>query len=58
MINHISHLFKDYKKIYLAQTNPATDNLERKVDAPHCEFMTITKFLYKKTLIMNMQYYL
>ena len=48
MINHISHLFKDYKKIYLAQTNPATDNLERKVDAPHCEFMTITKFLYKK----------
>jgi len=48
MINHISHLFKDYKKIYLAQTNPATDNLERKVDAPHCEFMTITKFLHKK----------
>lgn len=47
MINHISNFFKDYKKIYLAQTNPATDNLERKVDAPHCEFMTITKFLYK-----------
>jgi len=45
MINHISNFFKDYKKIYLAQTNPATDNLERKVDAPHCEFMTITKFL-------------
>ncbi|MDH4945299.1 ATP-dependent RecD-like DNA helicase [Sulfurimonas sp. C5] len=48
MINHISNLFKDHKKIYLAQTNPATDNLERKVDASHCEFMTITKFLYKK----------
>jgi len=47
MINHISHLFKDYKKIYLAQTNPATDNLERKVDAINCEFMTITKFLYR-----------
>lgn len=45
MINHISHVFKDYKKIYLAQTNPATDNLERKVDAPNCDFMTITKFL-------------
>ncbi len=48
MINYISHIFKDYKKIYLAQTNPATDNLDRKVDAPHCEFMTITKFLSKK----------
>jgi energy-coupling factor transporter ATP-binding protein EcfA2 len=48
MINHISNFFKDYKKIYLAQTNPATDNLERKVDAPHCEFMTITRFLYKR----------
>lgn len=47
MINHISNYFKDYKKIYLAQTNPATDNIERKVDASHCEFMTITKFLYR-----------
>lgn len=48
MINHISAFFKDYKKIYLAQTNPATDNLKRKVDAPHCEFMTITKFLFPR----------
>lgn len=53
MINHISNLFKDHKKIYLAQTNPATDNLERKVDAPHCEFMTITKFLYKRNTEAN-----
>lgn len=45
MINHISNFFKDYKKIYLAQTNPAKDNLDRKVDAPNCEFMTVTKFL-------------
>jgi hypothetical protein len=45
MINYVSHIFKEKKKIYLAQTNPATDNLERKVDAPNCEFMTITKFL-------------
>lgn len=50
MINHISNFFKDYKKIYLAQTNPATDNLERKVNAPNCEFMTITKFLYKRNI--------
>lgn len=50
MINHIASFFKDYKKIFLAQTNPATDNLERKVDAPHCEFMTITKFLSSRNL--------
>lgn len=47
MINHIANFFKDYKKIFLAQTNPATDNLDRKVDAPHCEFMTIEKFKFK-----------
>ncbi len=47
MINHISHFFKDYKKIYLAQTNPAIDNLKRKVDTINCDFMTISKFLSK-----------
>lgn len=45
MINHISHFFKDKSKIYLAQTNPATDNLKRKVDTSNCKFMTITRFL-------------
>lgn len=53
MINHISNLFKEHVKIYLAQTNPATDNLERKVDAPNCKFMTITKFLYKRNTNAN-----
>ncbi|APA82703.1 AAA family ATPase [Francisella tularensis] len=50
LINHISHVFKEYKKIYLAQTNPAKDNLERKVDVPNTQFMTITKFLSNKNL--------
>lgn len=50
MINHISSFFKDYKKIYLAQTNPAKDNLDRKVEAPNCEFMTITKFLSRRNI--------
>lgn len=47
IINYISHIFKDNKKIYLAQTNPAINNLERKVNTSNCEFMTITKFLSK-----------
>lgn len=48
MINYVSHVFKDKKKIYLAQTNPAKDNLDRKVDAPNCKFSTIKKFISKK----------
>lgn len=45
MINHISQFFNDYRKLYLANTNPATDNLKRKVTASNCEFKTIAKFL-------------
>lgn len=45
MINHISNFFKDKSKLFLANTNPAVDNLKRKVTAANCEFKTITKFL-------------
>ena len=45
LINHISHFFNNYSKLYLAHTNPAVNNLKRKVAASmDCEFMTITKF--------------
>lgn len=45
MINHISNRFKDAPKLFLANTNPAVDNLKRKVDASNCTFQTIAKFL-------------
>lgn len=45
LINHVSHFFSDKDKLFLAQTNPAIDNLKRKVSASNCEFMTITKFI-------------
>ncbi len=45
LINHISNFFNDKKKIYLANTNPAVDNLRRRVNAANCTFKTITKFL-------------
>lgn len=45
LIKHISSRFADYPKIYLANTNPAVDNLKRKVNIPKSEFMTIAKFL-------------
>ena len=45
MINHISNRFNEYSKLYLANTNPAVDNLKRRVNANNCTFMTIAKFL-------------
>ncbi len=45
MINHISNFLKDENKLYLANTNPAVDNLERKVNAANTTFKTIAKFL-------------
>ncbi len=45
LIKHISNFFNDNQKLYLANTNPAIDNLKRKVNAPNSTFQTIAKFL-------------
>ncbi len=45
LINHVSNFFSDKSKLFLAQTNPAIDNLKRKVNASNSEFMTIRKFI-------------
>jgi DNA replication protein DnaC len=45
LINHISHFFNDQDKLFLANTNPAVDNLKRRVDASKSNFKTIAKFL-------------
>ncbi|MEO8582106.1 MAG: AAA family ATPase, partial [Patescibacteria group bacterium] len=45
LINHVSNFFNDRNKLYLANTNPAIDNLKRRVNAANCSFMTIAKFL-------------
>lgn len=45
MINHISMFFNSKSKLYLANTNPAVDNLKRKVSASYCEYKTISSFL-------------
>jgi hypothetical protein len=41
MVNYIANYFGDKKKLFLAHTNPAKDNLERKVSAQNSEFRTI-----------------
>jgi hypothetical protein len=50
MINHVSNFFNERKKLYLANTNPAVDNMRRKVQAANCTFKTINRFLSNKNL--------
>ncbi|TVU62032.1 AAA family ATPase [Paenarthrobacter nitroguajacolicus] len=41
MVNYIANYFGDKQKLFLAHTNPAKDNLQRKVSAQNTEFRTI-----------------
>lgn len=45
LINHVSHFLNDERKLYLTQTNPAKENLMRKIDAGNTTFSTIASFL-------------
>lgn len=49
MINHVSHYLNEYEKLYLTQTNPAKENLNRKIDADNAYFSTIASFLRQNT---------
>ncbi|MCI4658934.1 ATP-dependent DNA helicase [Cryobacterium zhongshanensis] len=43
IINQIANYFNDKRKLFLAQTNPAVNNLERRVTAQNSEFRTIAR---------------
>ena len=45
LINHISNFWAGQRKLYLANTHPAVDNLRRKVNSANCTYDTIAKFL-------------
>ncbi|MDD2376485.1 MAG: AAA family ATPase [Clostridia bacterium] len=45
MISHISDCFEDRKRIYLANTNPAIENLKRRANKTNGSFYTIASFL-------------
>lgn len=47
LINHISHYLNKADKLYLTQTNPAKENLMRKVDAENTTFSTIESFKHQ-----------
>ena len=45
LINHISNFFSNQKKLYLANTHPAVENMRRKVTVSNREFNTIASFI-------------
>jgi hypothetical protein len=49
MVNHIANYFEGERKLFLAHTNPAVDNLKRRVQAPNTEFSTISKHVRSST---------
>lgn len=53
LINHMAHFFSEKNKLFLAQTNPAVDNLKRRVTAANCTFSTVTRFLKKQDIKTN-----
>lgn len=49
MVNHIANYFSGERKLFLAHTNPAVDNLKRRVHAPNTDFSTITSHVSRST---------
>lgn len=49
MVDHIARYFNDKKKLFLAHTHPAIDNLKRKVEAQNSEFRTISSQISRNT---------
>lgn len=49
MVDHIARYFKDKDKLFLAHTNPAVDNLKRRVSAPNSDFRTISSHIGRKS---------
>lgn len=49
LINHVSHYLNSDQKLYLTQTNPAKENLMRKIDAENTTFSTIASFLNQES---------
>ncbi|MCC4907754.1 ATP-dependent RecD-like DNA helicase [Microbacterium sp. cx-59] len=45
MVDHIANYFSGERKLFLAHTNPAVDNLRRRVSAPNSSFSTIASHL-------------
>ena len=53
LIKHISSFFADSNKLYLANTNPAKENLRRQIKVTNCQFSTIASY---DAMIANSSY--
>lgn len=53
MVDHIAHYFNDKEKLFLAHTNPAIDNLKRRVTAQNSVFRTISSHIYRSATDPN-----
>jgi energy-coupling factor transporter ATP-binding protein EcfA2 len=49
MVDHIAHYFNDKEKLFLAHTNPAIDNLKRKVKAQNSVFRTLSSQISRRS---------
>ena len=47
MVDHIANYFNDKEKLFLAHTNPAIDNLKRRVNAQNSTFRTVASQIYR-----------
>jgi len=47
MVDHIAQYFNEKTKLFLAHTNPAKDNLQRKVTAQNSTFRTISSHIHR-----------
>lgn len=50
LINLVSQFFDTNSKLFLANTNPAVENLKRNVKAQNCDFSTIRKYVLTKNV--------
>lgn len=50
LINHVSQFLDSHSKLFLANTNPAVENLRRKIKAQNCDFMTIRRYVMTKNV--------
>ncbi|WP_309105122.1 ATP-dependent RecD-like DNA helicase [Microbacterium sp.] len=48
MVHHIASYFNDKRKLFLAHTHPAKDNLKRRVSAQRSTFRTITSQILRR----------
>ncbi len=48
-LEHISHLYSENRRLYLATTHTAVENLHRRIGDSNATFKTIASFLYDRT---------